>query len=63
MPNERIFDIHHDGFVSENELTYHDLIDQFISSFRIMKKWFFTHQHNWLERLNSGVFYSTQPYR
>ncbi len=63
MPSLRIFDIHHDGFRSENGLTYHDLIDQFTSSFWIAKQWFFTHQHNWLELLNSGVFYSTQPYR
>ncbi|CAF0959427.1 unnamed protein product [Rotaria sordida] len=62
MPKLRIFDINHDGFISENELTYHDVINQFKSSFWMEKKWFFKHEHNWLERLNSGVFYSTQPY-
>ncbi|CAF3479752.1 unnamed protein product [Rotaria socialis] len=63
MPSLRIFDIHHDGFGSVNGLTYHDLIDRFTSLFWITKQWHFTHQHNWRERLNSGVFYSTQPYR
>ncbi len=98
-------------FVSENELTYHDLIDQITSLFGITKQsrsrstdrfrqenagnhhkisgrntapmfqhfscrflqysfseiidleMVFTHEHNWLERSNSGVVYSTQPYR
>jgi hypothetical protein len=63
MPNLRIFDINHDGSARNNSLTYHDLINQFNSSFWIEKQWFFTHQHDWLERLDSGLFYSTDPYR
>ncbi|CAF3164044.1 unnamed protein product [Rotaria sp. Silwood2] len=63
MPNLRIFDIHHDGGVQRNQLTYHDLINQFRSSFWIERDWFFAHQHDWLERLHSGVFDSTEPYR
>ncbi len=59
----KFYEFQHDGFVTENELNYHNLINQFKSSFWISKQWFFTHQHNWRERLNSGVFYSTQPYR
>ncbi|CAF3768968.1 unnamed protein product [Rotaria sp. Silwood1] len=62
LPNLRIFDIHHDGGVQRNQLTYHDLINQFRSSFWIERDWFFAHQHDWLERLHSGVFYSTEPY-
>jgi hypothetical protein len=63
MPNLRIFDINHDGLVRNNSLTYHDLISQFNSSFWIDKQWFFIHQHDWQERLDSGIFYSTDPYR
>jgi hypothetical protein len=64
MPNLRIFDInHHDSVLDNNPLTYHDLINQFNSSFWIEKQWFFTHQHDWQERFDSGIFYSTNPYR
>ncbi|CAF1339664.1 unnamed protein product [Rotaria sordida] len=57
MPNLHTFDISHDGG------TYHDLINQFNSSFWIKKQWFFTHQHDLQETLDSGIFYSTNPYR
>jgi hypothetical protein len=63
MPNLRIFDINHDSLVRSNPLSYHDLIDQFNSSFWIEKQWFFTHQHDRKGSLNSGIFYSTNPYR
>jgi hypothetical protein len=63
MPKLRIFDIKHDGCVSKNVATYHEVINHFSSSFWITKKWFFTHQHNWFQRVNSGTFYSTEPYR
>jgi len=59
----RIFDIKHDGCVSKNVATYHEVIDHFSSSFWITKKWFFTHQHNWFQRIDRGTFYSTEPYR
>jgi hypothetical protein len=63
MPNLRIFDINHEGSQQINQVTYHDLINQFNSSFYIEKKWFFTHQHYWQETIKSGIFYSTNPYR
>jgi hypothetical protein len=63
MPNLRRFDINHDGYARDNQLTYHDLIRQFNSSFWIAKQWFFTHQHDCQERLNSGIFYSIDSYR
>jgi len=63
MPNLRVFDINHEGPVRINPLSYHGLINQFNSSFWIEKEWFFTHQHDWQERLDSGVFHSTDPYR
>ncbi|CAF4984237.1 unnamed protein product [Rotaria sp. Silwood1] len=63
MPNLRTFDISHDGGTYHNQLTYHDLINQFNSSFWIKKQWFFTHQHDSQETFDSGLFYSTNPYR
>ncbi|CAF2800615.1 unnamed protein product [Rotaria sp. Silwood2] len=33
MPNLRIFDIYHEGSIRNNDLTYHDIINQFNSSF------------------------------
>jgi hypothetical protein len=63
MPNLRVFDINHDGLVQNGPLSYHDLINQFNSSFWIERKWFFTHQHDWQARLDSAIFYSTDPYR
>jgi hypothetical protein len=63
MPNLRIFDINHDGLIRNNPLSYHDLIKQFNSSFWNERQWFFTHQHDWQERLDSAVFHSTDPYR
>ncbi|CAF1333514.1 unnamed protein product [Rotaria sordida] len=59
MPSLRVFDINHRG----SALKYHDLIDQFNSSFWIERKWFFTHQHHAEETLDYGMFYSTNPYR
>ncbi|CAF0827653.1 unnamed protein product [Rotaria sp. Silwood1] len=63
MPNLRVFDINHEGSEQINQLTYHNLINQFNSSFYIEKKWCFTHQHYWQETVKSGIFYSTNPYR
>ncbi|CAF4552830.1 unnamed protein product, partial [Rotaria sp. Silwood2] len=62
LPYLRIFDINHQNSMINNNLTYHDTINQFNLSFWTKKKWFFTHQHNWTKRLNTGVFYSTNPY-
>ncbi|CAF1489053.1 unnamed protein product [Rotaria sordida] len=59
----RIFYINHQGSINNNNLTYHHIINQFNSSFWNEKKWFFTHQHQWEYSLNSGIFYSTCPYR
>jgi hypothetical protein len=63
MPNLRIFDINHEDSQQINQVTYHDSINQFNSSFYIEKKWFFTHQHYWQETIKSEIFYSTNPYR
>jgi hypothetical protein len=41
MPNLRIFDIDHEGSQQINQVTYHDLINQFNSSFYIEKNVFF----------------------
>ncbi|CAF4395162.1 unnamed protein product, partial [Rotaria sp. Silwood2] len=63
MPYLRVFDINHQNSMLNNNLTYHDSIKQFNSSFWIKKNWFFTHQHDWAKRLDTGIFYSTDPYR
>jgi hypothetical protein len=63
MPNLRVYDVNHPGYGGDNQLTFHDLINQYNSSFWIDKQWFFTHQHDWHEHLNSGIFHSTDPYR
>ncbi|CAF4254137.1 unnamed protein product [Rotaria magnacalcarata] len=44
MPYLRIFDI---NYVLDKNSTYHHSMNQFNSSFRIEKNWFFTHQHDW----------------
>ncbi len=62
MPNLRIFDINYKGAV-DNSSSYHQLVDQFNSPFWIERGWSFNHQHFWPDSLNSGVFYSTDPYR
>ncbi|CAF1365880.1 unnamed protein product [Rotaria sordida] len=63
MPSLPIFDINHKDFIKNNNLTYHNMIHQFNSSFWIEKRWFFTHQHYWKSKLNRGIFYSTASYR
>jgi hypothetical protein len=63
MPNLRMFDINHDGFRQNSPLSYHNLIKQFNSSFWIEKQWFFSHQHDSPDELETGIFYSTNPYR
>jgi len=61
MPKLRVFDVNFDeGILDSN---YHDVINQFNTSFWTEKQWFFTHQHTWLENVNFGIFYSTDPYR
>ncbi|CAF1353483.1 unnamed protein product [Rotaria sordida] len=59
----RIFDINHQTFLNNKNLRYRDIINQFNSSFWNENKWFFTHQHKQEYQLNSGIFYSTSPYR
>jgi hypothetical protein len=63
LPNLRIFDINHDHDITDDQLSFHDLINQFNSSFWIEKQWFFIHQHAWLGNLDNGEFYSTNSYR
>ncbi|CAF1573541.1 unnamed protein product [Rotaria sp. Silwood1] len=63
MPYLRIFDINHKGSVKTNTLTYHDVINEFNSSFWFENKWFFTHQHIWKDQPDNGIFYSIAPYR
>jgi hypothetical protein len=40
LPNVRIFDLNHDGYASQNQPTFHVIINQFNSSFWIEKQWF-----------------------
>lgn len=63
MPNLRIYDVNYYGFGLPNQSTFHELVNQFKSSFWIKKHWFITHQHNEREDLNHGMLYSTDPYR
>ncbi|CAF4163292.1 unnamed protein product, partial [Rotaria sordida] len=59
----RIFDINHQGSVNNNNLTYHDIINQFNSSFWNEKKWFFTYYYESKHHCNFETFYSIVPYR
>ena len=64
MSNLRVFDFNHNECqYMNNPKIYHDLVNQFTSRFWIERKWFFTHQHDWRGTLDSGLFYSTNPYR
>jgi len=63
LPNLRVFDLNHDGLIRNQLLTYHECIEQFNSSFWSKKQWTFTHQHDWQERIDAGIFHSTNPYR
>ncbi|CAF1414823.1 unnamed protein product [Rotaria sordida] len=63
MPNLRVYDVNYYGCGLPNQETFHELVNQFNSSFWISKQWFFTHQHDWQENLNKGILYSTNPYR
>ncbi|CAF1424667.1 unnamed protein product [Rotaria sordida] len=63
MPYLRIFDINHEGSVKTNTLTYHDIINEFNSSFWIKNRWFFTHQHISKDQPDNVILYSTAPYR
>ena len=63
MPNLRIFDLNIQSYGPKNQLTFHDLINQFNSSFWIEKQWSFTHQHDRPNDINHGILYSTDPYR
>ncbi|CAF4356266.1 unnamed protein product, partial [Adineta steineri] len=59
MPNLRIFNMNHTGLADK----YHDVINQFNSSFWINKKWYFTHEHITKDNAQTGIFYSMNPYR
>jgi hypothetical protein len=64
LPNLRVFDFNHDNSVFEDSLvTYHDLVNQFTSRFWSERQWSFAHQHDWRGKMESGIFYSTNPYR
>ncbi|UJR07567.1 hypothetical protein I4U23_011854 [Adineta vaga] len=63
MPNLRVYDVYFHGFGLSNQLTFHELVNQFNSPFWTNKRWFFTHQHDDHEDLNNGIFYSINPYR
>ena len=58
-----IFDFQHLMRIEnvENIQVYHAMINQFVSSFRIERQWFFAHQH--CSQYGRMKFYSTQPYR
>ncbi|CAF4064356.1 unnamed protein product, partial [Adineta steineri] len=59
MPNLRIFNMNHTGLADK----YHDVINQFNSSFWITKQWYFTHEHITKYNSQTGIFYSMNPYR
>ncbi|CAF1415118.1 unnamed protein product [Adineta steineri] len=59
MPNLCIFDMNHTGLADK----YHDLINNFNSSFWIDKQWYFTHEHISKDNSQTGIFYSINPYR
>jgi hypothetical protein len=67
MPNLQVFDLFHNAIArisyTDNPLAFHDLIDQFNSSFWIERKWFFAHQHTCPGTFDCGVFYSIEPYK
>ncbi|CAF1520734.1 unnamed protein product, partial [Rotaria sp. Silwood1] len=67
MPNLQTFDFYHDGLFCimyiRNPLKFHEIINQFNSSFWTERKWFFTHQHTSHKTLDCGIFYSIEPYR
>ncbi|CAF0923543.1 unnamed protein product [Rotaria sordida] len=54
MPYLRIFDINHEGSIQNNNLTYHDIIDRFNSSFWLEKECSYTSDMN----LNSVKYLS-----
>ncbi|CAF1287375.1 unnamed protein product [Rotaria sp. Silwood1] len=62
MPNLHIFDITHRDF-AQIDLSCHDVMHQFNSSFWIEREWFFTHQHVWGSSEKDRIFYSTNPYQ
>ncbi|CAF4178641.1 unnamed protein product, partial [Rotaria sordida] len=59
----RIFDINHHDFPDKIDLRYHDIINQFNSSFWNEKKWFFTYYYEPKHHCNFETFYSIVPYR
>jgi hypothetical protein len=62
----RIFDIQYKKCLIRNGtniVACQALMTSFATSFWTERKWFFTHQHNHLGRLNCEIFYSIQPYR
>jgi hypothetical protein len=62
----RIFDIQYKKCSIRNETNIvrcQALMNSFATSFWTERKWFFTHQHTHLRRLNREIFYSIQPYR
>ncbi|CAF4344619.1 unnamed protein product, partial [Rotaria sordida] len=59
----RIFDINHHDFPDKIDLRYHDIINQFNSSFWNEKKWFFTYYNEPKHQVNFETFYSIVPYR
>ena len=63
MPKLHRFDFHHDGGVRNDSLLYHQLINQFNSSFWTQRGWHFAHQHTSIKDSSNGIFYSTDPYR
>jgi hypothetical protein len=64
LPNLRIFDLNYDNEVFlDSPAIYHDLLNQFTSRFWTDRKCFFTHKHDLQGKMETGIFYSTNPYR
>jgi hypothetical protein len=68
MKHLKTFDLHHTGcerayYNNNNPITYHDLVEKFVSPFWIERQWFFAHQHGRRANYFTGYFYSSNPYK
>ncbi|CAF1642143.1 unnamed protein product [Rotaria sp. Silwood1] len=62
MPYLRVFDINCQDFL-DYDISYHDVVTEFNSSFWIKNKCFFENQYEWNDQSFGGVIYSSGLYR